>query len=64
MKAFALSFGLIVMLPATPILGQQPTDKPQIPPWDDAIFAHGAAGTALSYRISWKRYVPTKAPAL
>jgi len=39
MKMFALAFALVTVLFASPVLGQQPTGKPEIPPRDGRAFA-------------------------
>jgi hypothetical protein len=53
MKAFTLAFTLVTVLLASPVFGQQPTDKPEIPPWDGAIFANGVTRVSTHVDIRW-----------
>jgi hypothetical protein len=53
MKAFTLAFALATVLLASPVFGQQPTDKPEIPPWDGAIFANGVTHLSTHADTLW-----------
>jgi len=55
MKAITLAFALMPMLLASPGFGQQPTDKPEMPPWDGAIFANGATRVSARAEAPWGR---------
>lgn len=39
MRAFTLAFALVTMLCVSPVFGQQPTEKPEIPAGDGAVYA-------------------------
>ncbi|CAN0504905.1 unnamed protein product, partial [Phaeothamnion confervicola] len=47
MKAFTLAFTLVTALLASPVFGQRPTDKPEIPPWDGATFANAVTRVSM-----------------
>lgn len=47
MKAFILPLTLAAMMLASPVCGQQPTPKPEMPPWNGAVFANTVTSVAM-----------------
>lgn len=47
MNAAILSFTLAVLLPTLPVSGQQPTPKPEMPPWNGAVFADAVTDVTM-----------------
>jgi hypothetical protein len=60
MKASMLPFTLATMLLASPASGQQPAPKPEMPPWDGAVFASTATDGAMRDHV---RLVHTAIPS-
>lgn len=64
MKAFTFAFTLVTVMLALPAFGQQPTDKPEIPPWDGAIFANDVTRVSTHAGIRWGRCAWKTTPAI
>lgn len=50
MKAFAIALSLTLLLLVSPVFGQQPTDKPEMPPPDRAVYVE-VPGTIMIGRL-------------
>jgi len=52
MNAVILPFTLAAMLLTSPVSGQQPAPKPEMPPWNGDTFANTATDVAMRDHVS------------
>ena len=60
MNAVILPFTLAAMLLTSPVSGQQPAPKPEMPPWNGDAFANTATDVAMRDHV---RVVHTSIPS-
>lgn len=52
MKSLVVPFALAaILLAASPAFGQQPAPKPEMPPWNGAVFVNAVTSAALAADI-------------
>lgn len=60
MKSAILPSTLVAMVMASPVSGQQPAPKPEMPPWNGDVFANTATDVAMRDHV---RVVHTSIPS-